>query len=59
MAARRTKRADGHYTVTLTDEGGKHFFYGKTQAAARSKAQKTRDRIKVGSPVRDATRTLA
>lgn len=59
MAARRTKRSDGRYTVTITHEGKRHFFYGTTQKEAREKAQQARDRIKVGSPVRDATRTLA
>jgi integrase len=64
MAARRTKRVDGRYTVTITyeDTNGKkrrHFCYGKTQAEANQKAQQARARLAAGSPVRDATRTLS
>jgi integrase len=64
MAARRTKRSDGRYTVTVTyeDQNGvkrRHFSYGKTQAEANMKAQEARDRLQAGAPVRDATRTLS
>lgn len=58
MAARRTKRADGRYAVTITVEGRRHFVYGKTQAEAKAKADEARARLTAGAPVRDATRTL-
>ena len=58
MAARRTKRSDGRFTVTLTHYGRRHFFYGKTQAEAEAKAAAARERLTAGAPVRDATRTL-
>lgn len=58
MAGRLTRRADKRYTVTLTVDGKRYFFYGRTQAEARSKADEARARIKAGSPVRDATSTL-
>jgi integrase len=58
MAARRTKRSDGRFTVTLTHDGRRHFFYGKTQAEAKAKAAAARERLTAGAPVRDATRTL-
>lgn len=59
MAGRLTKRADNRYTVTATLDGKRYFFYGKTQAEARAKADHARARVKAGGPVRDATRTLA
>ncbi|MGI9156027.1 MAG: tyrosine-type recombinase/integrase, partial [Marmoricola sp.] len=64
MAVRRTKRSDGRFTVTVTyeDEHGikrRHFCYGKTQTEAKAKAEEARRRMKAGSPVRDASRTLA
>lgn len=59
MAGRLTKRADGRYAVTVTIDGKRHFFYGKTQAEARADADQARARVKGGGPVRDATRTLA
>lgn len=59
MAGRLTKRADGRYTVTLTLNGERQFFYGKTQAEAKAKADEARARVKAGGPVRDATRVLA
>lgn len=59
MAARLTKRADNRFTVTLTLDGKRWFFYGKTQAEAKAKAEAARARAKAGGPVRDATRTLA
>jgi integrase len=59
MATRRTKRTDGRFMVSLTHEGKRHYFYGTTQKEANDKRQDAWDRIKVGAPVRDATRTLA
>ena len=59
MAGRLTKRADNRYAVTLTLNGKREFFYGRTQADARAKADQARARVKAGGPVRDATRTLA
>lgn len=59
MAARLTKRPDNRFTVTLTLDGKRRFFYGKTQAEAKAKADEARARVKAGGPVRDATRTLA
>jgi len=56
---RLTKRADNRFTVTVTLDGKRRFFYGKTQAEARAKADEARARVKAGGPVRDATRTLA
>jgi integrase len=59
MAARRTKRTDGRYTVTITQEGKRLFFYGRTQAEARAKADLAKECAKIGAPVRDATRSLS
>lgn len=59
MAPRLTKRADNRFTVTVTFDGKRHFFYGSTQAEAKLKADAARARFKAGGPVRDATRTLA
>lgn len=56
---RLKKRADNRYTVTRTIEGKRYYFYGRTQAEARAKADAAGDRAKAGSPVRDATRTLS
>lgn len=58
MAGRLTKRADNRFTVTLTLDGKRRFFYGKTQAEARTKADNAKARVKAGGPVRDATRRL-
>lgn len=58
MAARLQKRADGRYQVTAMLDGKRMFFYGRTQAEAKAKAQAARDRVKAGAPVRDATRSL-
>ena len=64
MSARRIKRTDGRYNVTLTvdnPDGTKRriYFYGRTQAEARSKADAARERIVQGGPVRDATRSVS
>lgn len=64
MAARRTKRTDGRYSVTLTVEsfdGEKRrlYFYGRTQAEAKGKAKAARERLAVGAPVRDSTRSVS
>jgi hypothetical protein len=64
MAARRTKRADGRYRVTLTYEDAQGVkrratFYGRTQTEANAKRQEARDRLKAGGPIRDASCTLA
>lgn len=58
MAGRLTKRADNRFTITVTLDGKRRFFYGKTQGEARAKADAARARVKAGGPVRDATRTL-
>ncbi|MEN2742499.1 site-specific integrase [Microbacterium sp. X-17] len=58
MAGRLTKRADKRFVVTATFEGKRYFFYGKTQAEARSKADQARARARAGAPVRDDTRSL-
>lgn len=59
MAGRIKKRTDGRFVVTMTHQGRRRFFYGKTQAEAKAKADAARDRIKRGDPLRDASRTLA
>jgi hypothetical protein len=64
MPARRTKRADGRFSVTArleSPDGTKRrtYFYGRTQAEAKAKAAAARDRVNGGEPVRDATRTLS
>jgi integrase len=64
MPARRTKRADGRYSVTVRLESldgtaRRMYFYGRTQAEARVKAAAARERVSRGEPVRDATRTLS
>ena len=64
MTARRTKRADGRYSVTArleSPDGTKRrmYFYGRTQADAKAKAAAARERVSRGEPVRDATRTLS
>ena len=58
MAGRLTRRADDRFTVTVTLDGKRRFFYGRTQAEAKAKADASRARVKAGGPVRDATRTL-
>ena len=64
MPARRSKRADGRYTVTVRLESPdgtvrRMFFYGRTQAEAKAKAAEASDRVGRGEPVRDATRTVS
>ena len=59
MAARMTKRKDNRFAATVTVDGKKHFFYGRTQTEAKAKAQAARDRRNAGAPVKDATRTLS
>jgi integrase len=64
MSARRTKRTDGRYTVTLTVENldgtrRRVYFYGRTQADARRKADAARERVAQSGPVRDATRSVS
>lgn len=64
MSARRTKRADGRFSVTVrleSPDGTRRrvYFYGRTQAEARAKAAAARERVGRGEPVRDATRTLS
>lgn len=65
MAARRTKRTDGRFAVTIryedpiTGERKRGYFYGRTQAKANAKATAARERLTMGAPVRDASRTLA
>jgi integrase len=64
MPARRTKRADGRFSVTARLESPdgttrRVYFYGRTQTEARAKAVATRERVGRGEPVRDATRTLS
>ena len=58
MAARLKKRADNRFTVTVTLDGKRRFFYGTTQTEAKAKADEARARVKAGGPVRDANRTL-
>lgn len=64
MSARRTKRTDGRYSVTLTVEAlngtrRRVYFYGRTQAEARRKADAARERLAAGGPVRNATRSVS
>ncbi len=65
MTARRKRRTDGRYAVTLryedpiTGQRKRGYFYGKTQAEAHAKANAARERLAQGSPVRDANRTLS
>jgi hypothetical protein len=64
MSARRTKRTDGRYNVTLTVERPdgttrRVYFYGRTQVEARRKADAARERVAQGGPVRDATRSVS
>jgi hypothetical protein len=64
MAPRKTKRSDGRYSSTLryvdpvTGAKKRAYFYGKTQAESKAKAEKARQRLAHGAPVRDASRTL-
>ena len=63
MAQRRTRRSDGRYGVNIRLEGADGtrrsvYFYGRTQAEARGKANDALERVSVGAPVRDATRSL-
>lgn len=65
MPPRKTKRHDGRYAFTLryvdpvTGAKKRTYFYGRTQAEAKTKAEKARQRLAQGAPVRDASRTLA
>src|ERR687897_73954 len=64
MSARRTKRTDGRYGVTVRLERRdgtvrRTYFYGRTQAEAKAKALAARERVGRGEPVRDATRTVS
>jgi integrase len=64
MSARRTKRTDGRYSVTARIESPdgtirRTYFYGRTQAEAKAKADAARERVGRGEPVRDATRTVS
>jgi integrase len=64
MPARRTKRADGRFSVTArleSPDGTKRrtYFYGRAQTEAKAKAAAARDRVSRSEPVRDATRTLS
>jgi integrase len=64
MAARKRKRSDGRYCVSVSSEDGagiirRHYVYGKTQAEANAKAKAAPDRLEAGAPVRDASRTLS
>jgi len=64
MSARRTKRTDGRYSVTVRlkrPDGTirRTYFYGRTQAEANAKAVAARERVGRGEPVRDATRTVS
>ena len=46
----------------ITEQDGSRkriYFYGATQRAARGKAEEAAERLAVGSPVRDSSRTLA
>jgi len=63
MAQRRAKRSDGRYTFTTRIEAAdgtrrRVYFYGRTQAEARAKANAALERASVGAPIRDATRSL-
>jgi integrase len=63
MAARKSKRTDGRYGVSVSyeDSAGvrrRHYVYGRTQAEANAKAKAVRQRLDSGAPVRDASRTL-
>lgn len=65
MTARRKRRTDGRYTVTLryedplTGTRKRAYFYGQTQAEANAKAKDARTRLAAGAPVRDASRSVA
>jgi hypothetical protein len=64
MSARRTKRADGRYSVTARLERPdgtirRTYFYGRTQAEAKAKAAAACERTSRGEPVRDASRMLS
>ena len=56
--AHMKKRTDGRYTKTLTIDGKKHFFYGKTQAEAKAKLDAAKSKALQGKPIRDDSRTL-
>lgn len=55
MTARRTKRADGRYSLTVrleNSDGTKRrmYFYGRTQAEAKAKAAAASSASACGSP---------
>ena len=56
--ASKNKRADGRYQETVTHDGKRHVFYGKTNVEARDKAAEARNRIRSGQPIKDSSRTL-
>lgn len=64
MAPRKTRRTDGRFACTLryidplTGEQKRAYFYGKTQAEAKAKAQNARERLAQGGPIRDGSGTL-
>ena len=63
MSQRRTKRGDGRYSVNIRLEGAdgtprRVYFCGRTQAEACGKANAALERVSMGAPVRDATRSL-
>lgn len=64
MSPRKTKRNDGRFAFTLryvdpiTGEKKRAYFYGKTQAEVKAEAERARQRLTQGAPVRDASRTL-
>ena len=64
-ATRKTKRNDGRFAGHPPLRGPHHrgeeaaYFYGRTQAEAKAKAESARQRLTHGGPVRDASRTLA
>lgn len=65
MAPRKTRRPDGRFAFTVryadpvTGEKKRAYFYGKTQAEAKVKADQARQRQSQGAPVRDASRTFS
>lgn len=61
--ARRTKRPDGRYVVNIRVEQPdgtrkRAYFYGRTQAEARAKAEAAQARVAAGGPVRDDNQPL-
>lgn len=61
--ARRTKRTDGRYVINIRVEQPdgtrkRAYFYGRTQAEARAKAEAAQARVAAGGPVRDDNQPL-